>query len=767
MLTLAICLAPLGSVSTAAQGTTALSAVAPTPSPSPSYAARFDPAPGGGFDLRPVGGSASPRGAWSVGGVMAEGEAYDVAWRLQTLGASRIILRLAADADATSGARQTVLDWPADGALQGEARIVVGAGQRHLTVIALTGPGAAARIAELTVRPAAATAAATVPAQRGVTFHFAGAPVWGRYPNGDLWVVDDGDGVEIERIAPDATASAGRFANGAPWGGAEGARVWLNGAELNPGRDDQTAAEGMGLDGRAPGASYIGYADEKNVDPGRRGTLRVAAGDVVAKGVSFLGAETGRYLIEDYVLLTVVDAPPPAGAFRPGPADPDRRHRWTLDDLDFSILRDLPSPPSRKAMALLRNQLAGAYPLNIVSGNVSEPMRPLATWGRQLGSGGYWSDGPSDAIAEAMLALHTAATGEEKRDLYARVVQFGLDVYGRYSAGRRREPETFGGFGQRTGLNPSGAGHDVIRTLPMLLAGLALDDAEILDTFRAAYDNERLQTFYVAQGHVDRPRRSNVPLRPLAAYTPEMIGLAEWTQIRDENPATPGSAGSNWNAFYRDVARRALAAGALAVRLIDGGREAHGWSPLFDYADRLWDIETPSGVVAGPNRPITAFYADMWRHRFDPTQGRPAIERFHPDMWSVAPAGPGAVAITLHGMPYGDGRPVRRVEVAVDEGPWQVLTEAQARYAILGFDPARPPVANSLEGPAGAPANIPGEDPQRPPTLTYLSRPTTPGGRYALSGLPPGASVALRVRVVRADGASAPSDAKSVEVDAY
>lgn len=678
----------------------------------------------------------------------------------------------------------------------------------------------------------------TTPTQRGVTFNFAGNPTWGRYPNGDIWVVDSGSGVTVNSIDPPAALLSGRFSrkntggllvNGAgqtgttlairlasttstdriplgidgallqiggvdydvtgvtfgpgtfpktatltldkplasspadgsifdwflSWGA--GGAAWFHGAEKNPGRDDPTDTDGTPFDGRASGGNYLAYDDARNVDPGRTGApLVLAAGDALAKAVSWIEAPTSRYLVDDYVILTVVGAAPAANALRPGPADPDRTHRWTTDDLNLSLFRSVTAPVSRRAMAQMSAGMTPAYPFTQMSGNDSENIRPMNTWGRIENAGGaYWSDGCSIRLAEAMLALHTDATPEQKRELAARLAQFGIDAYG-----RARAALAVAGTYNSPGMSINGAGHDVARLMPMFLTGLMLNDANILSAFAALgpSDSDRQQTFYVSQATVDRTRGFQGADRPAEPYVAQMIGTAEWAQFADAINISAGGinggiAASNWSATYRGIARSALLTGALALRLIDGARESYGYGALFDYADRAFDIELPSGGIVDTLRGIPQFTRDMWATlRFDAGQGRPVVEGFDGSMWSVSPGGSGEVLVSVAGIPVGDGNPVTAIEYSLNGSTWSTLTATTGDYLLSGFRPAVAPVANALSAAEGAPRWLQYQT-VGPLSQDWRTRPAVRGGAYTIAGLTPAAAVSVQLRPLK--GASA------------
>src|SRR5690606_29785791 len=121
----------------------------------------------------------------------------------------------------------------------------------------------------------------------------------------------------------------------------------------------------------------------------------------------------------------------------------------------------------------------------------------------------------ADAIGEALIVLHQNYTNEEKRMLYIRLVQLGIDIHSSAKAGNV--------WLDLGGINPG-------RKAPLVLAALALNDpdiAEYADASEHFIFQEDRQTWYVTEDDVGRTLYS-ADNRPREQYTEEHVGLPEW-----------------------------------------------------------------------------------------------------------------------------------------------------------------------------------------------------------------------------------------------
>lgn len=439
---------------------------------------------------------------------------------------------------------------------------------------------------------------------------------------------------------------------------------WVHGAELQP--------RGNGAQGFDDRRGRVGqrarYDHALNVDPGATGApLDVFSGATVVKALSAirpLNERTGRGLIRNYAILTVVDALPPADAFRPPVRGGDKVSRWTIADLDLSVLRDLAPPSSAPRFGSVLNAIGAG---------------PRLTWrsdgggSRNLHSHAEGADYTAYIAKRwltAALWLHLAAPAPQKRALLTHLVQIGIDHWG---------AATDGAFWEGRGGLGSG------RKITVLTAGLALGDAEILrwaDRRRHDVWGDDRQHFVVSEADVARSRlRERNEGRPIRLpYAPEHVGFPEWGEQHSDKPARDSAA---WGALYRTTGFAVAAESALAADLCRGGREAWGHPAYFDYVDRAFQLDDAGfwDSAPGQQRP-SAFGRDM-RRRHRAATGAPIWTVDRPEQAfppQVERRGARVVA-RLGGLEILNGRPLTRRDLrwSADDG---------ARWTeIRGVDP--------------------------------------------------------------------------------
>lgn len=404
---------------------------------------------------------------------------------------------------------------------------------------------------------------------RDVTWTIKGDPVHGTYANGDPWVVGP---VTITGISPESSDSNG-------W--------WQHGTQVNA--DVGTGPQGF--DSSIPeGGQGPGYNAKLNVDPGHTGSSLVLNEGTVIKAISrstrpsVRGAGSRPQLL-GMEYLTVVTEAPPVGAFRPPPVGTNKTSTRNVIDLDYTILRSLPVLPGAPEKHVVEDWFLRPWPSFILD-NQGRWVHPLANmpnygrdFGRRLGHGG--------------LLLHSDIG--EKTTLYIRLVQIGIDTYASVK-----------GDGFFTGFGAINSGWK----FPVLLAGLALGDEKIqhvasggITTPGAAPNASRLnfpfdrQTWYVLPEDVGREMYSKDG-RPRETYDEKHVGLPEWGEQHWKQSVRDGS---NWNAYYRNIAFAGEFGGILSAVLTKGGTEAWGWPATIEYFDRYMNNRPGGAVGAAPN----------------------------------------------------------------------------------------------------------------------------------------------------------------------
>lgn len=414
----------------------------------------------------------------------------------------------------------------------------------------------------------------------------------GQYVTGDYYIVAPA-GVTITSITPASTVESGRT---------------INGAMINPsageaakqGFDSNAEAANMTLNVARPGGADLSPANPLVVPPGSSLLLSKS-----------LATPNLRPQLSDGAIVTVVAAAPPAGSFRPPPTGSDKAHYWQESALNYGILRSLPAVANAPNLATVTAAFSRPWFEFItgVSGRDTHPSNNQPDYGRDI----------ANQLGEAFGLLHLDYTNEQKRDLFVRIVQFGIDVYGSAVAGGRWRDL---------------GGHNQGRKMPLILAGLAFNDPNILAYANAAnffHFQEDRQTFFVTQDDIDRGHpahahcaayanvtdRAHMPAvcnryclggnpgdnRQRDVYTSEMLGLPEWGEQHTSQAIRDGS---NWGVAYRSIVFNSMWQHVLCAQLIPGAREAWNHPALFDFMDRARAVES------GPGGELSAFEWNMW-----------------------------------------------------------------------------------------------------------------------------------------------------------
>jgi len=404
--------------------------------------------------------------------------------------------------------------------------------------------------------------------QYGITWSWNEDRQIGQYANGDWWVVGP---VTITSITPASVTDADGWTR--------------NGTMVNPG-----VGYGQGYDSSIVhlGAFYTG-----NVSPNVTGRpLVVATGSVVStvsKSVS--GASSIRPQLLVGAVLTVVSDAPPANSFRPPVTGTDKTSYWRESQMSYGILRSLAPVSSTPSLGTVENWFTRPWFVQMDNSpsRFISPQNNMPEYGRDQ----------AHRVAEGMLSLHLNYTNAQKRNLFVRLVQYGIDIYGYVKAG--------GIFMDNGGLN-------VGRKAPMVLAAVALNDSDMLQYADAANEfvfHDDRQHWFVTQTDVGRELHT-ADGRPREEYRQEHVGLPEWGEKHHSNRTRDGS---NWNAYYRHINGGPLAGQILAIRLTQGAEAAWNWPPVFAYIDRFWSIEGTNGYNGQsqgfPNR-IGPFAFNMW-----------------------------------------------------------------------------------------------------------------------------------------------------------
>ncbi|WP_269540713.1 hypothetical protein [Cerasicoccus fimbriatus] len=393
--------------------------------------------------------------------------------------------------------------------------------------------------------------------QFGVTWTFEKPYEVGHFANGDWWVVGP---VTITDITPKTENNQ-------------------NGSMINPGLNGA-----QGFDDRIQRSTY-----EPALNIATQLPYAVTEPSSILSSISLVPDTTrDNPQMDTIAILTVLNEAPPQGSFRPPYQGTDKSIPGNVSTLDFDKLGKYPSAeyadmPSKLATTFERPYIE----LNLSwTGRYMHPKNNQPPYGREI----------AQRLGHGLLALQIDAPDNEKRELLIDLVQVGVDIYGAARLGGKWSAD---------------GGHNQGRKLPLILAGVMLQNPDILqyadgEVFTIFQEDQ--QTFYVTQEDVDRPRKQprNDGRPRMEPYTVEMIGMPEWG-IRHYNE--PEKSGSNWNATYRQVSGAPTTTHVLAAKLM-GVEEIWNWPAIFDYyTTRYWPAERSEN--RGVNSP-SKFTRAMW-----------------------------------------------------------------------------------------------------------------------------------------------------------
>lgn len=380
----------------------------------------------------------------------------------------------------------------------------------------------------------------------GVTFNF-NKPMPVCYSCLGDPVVISSDAFQITSITPDSSqvetsAGSGVF------------RV-ANGAMINP---LGTGMSQQGFDGLIEDyvatADITPYSTALNADPATSGAINVSQGQQlsVVKSVRCTGltavntSNSGYRTIDRYVILTVLNKVPFAGFFRPAPAGNTKvlLSGWREANVDYSVLRNFTPVTNQPSLATALTYIRPTLPFFQPDGN-GEKFRRLNT---EFGSTGQddqrsinYSRDFGLTRGDALARLHVSASNAEKRELFLRVIQHGIDLAGEINTG-------FTGAG--------GAGMGYGRQEFPYFSAFALGDNYLLSAARAQLGSTFNQHFWVKESDIGSnvywPTPSSQNRFHAATYLPSDVGIPEWEQEPNKDPRMRNaSLLSRYREFYQ------------------------------------------------------------------------------------------------------------------------------------------------------------------------------------------------------------------------
>jgi hypothetical protein len=411
--------------------------------------------------------------------------------------------------------------------------------------------------------------------QYGVTWTFAQDVPYGRFANGDYWVLGP---VTIIEIDPASTDTGGRT---------------INGSMINPSPRDGVL---QGYDS----AMYAGYGPgfDANLNAARPHQQDLSAGNplIVAPSSSLVSCvslpEAGALpQLQTAAILTVLGAAPGDGAFRPAYCGADKAVRYYRQDLHFDRLASLAPVAGTPALGDVERYFERPWLDHVPNwlGGYHHPGDNMPDYGREI----------ADQVGIGALMLQLDFSEQDKETLLIRYVQLGIDLFGIVLDG-----------GQNN-WTPDG-GHASGRKWPIVMAGIMLDDTDMQnigpgDGSGQAYFGEDSQTFYVAQEDIDMAHDPD-PRAEAREYEQTDLGLPEWGIAHATYPVADNK---NWEATYRRCCTGIAWSGfVLAARIMDA-KALWGHDALFDYQDRYMQVTAADGAYPGW-RAWDAFSEAMW-----------------------------------------------------------------------------------------------------------------------------------------------------------
>ena len=398
------------------------------------------------------------------------------------------------------------------------------------------------------VEPAAGQASSL--SQHGLSVAFSEEHGFGQYANGDYWIVGP---VELVQVSP----------------GWDGLR---HGAMVSP--------EAAGAHGYH--AQVFGYDAALNVATQLPRSL--APGDSLIVSHGWLADDEGapsvpatmapapRPSLRDAAVFTIVDAPPPPGAFRP-PYTNVALDTFTVDQLNWHRLTNMPALDSAPAWATheQRTERVWIDHKPYWSGRYIQPSNNMVAYGREI----------AQHFNEATLKLLMDHPQHEKQQTLINLVQIGIDFYGNILSAHASDWYTGSAHNAWTG--DWGGAIGTGRKWPILFAGLMLGDqgmVDIVSQHRGDWQEDS-QTYYDDQGNVT------------------------WTDRNATRGFTDG-----FDNGYRLCCTANVWNGAALSALIMGARDDWGHDPFFDYVD--WHMNPDNEDKPEWQRGWTPFLREAW-----------------------------------------------------------------------------------------------------------------------------------------------------------
>jgi hypothetical protein len=336
-----------------------------------------------------------------------------------------------------------------------------------------------------------------------------------------------------------------------------------------------------------------------------------------------IGQDAPRPSLKQAMVVTVLDAPPPVGSFRP-PYAGTWKPTFNAAALDRARLPNLAHPTGGKPNWPTQERLTRQVWLDHMPGHVGQGLHPTDHMDYQPGGQGdsYGRDFTAKHN-EAILHLLLDAPASAKETTLVQMVQMGIDMGG---VAKNRVDQ-----GSTLVWAASGGGHAIGRKWPTLFAGAMLQDPTLLGI--AGHRDSRLiwgedgQTYFSEGGIITQTTahvRAGDPVDPWRwNYTPGATNRADmgiwgeraWSAWTPYNSSNDNHQGRPGHAAYHKVTTIATNGAALGAAIL-GLTEEWNHDPFFDWVDWYMDDPAgpgyPGGVGAAGPRARTQMLADMW-----------------------------------------------------------------------------------------------------------------------------------------------------------
>ena len=321
------------------------------------------------------------------------------------------------------------------------------------------------------------------------------------------------------------------------------------------------------------------------------------AGEMLMSAVGQTESEggVGRSVTNEICVLTVSADAPQSGSFRPSLFSTNPREvRYNKSDINYSILKNLAPVPATPSTEDIESRLPALPWFEFDNTWVQTQYGPANNFAADGGptypnASSVYGRNIAYKWSYVALWLNTANSQAVKEKAMVQTIQAGLDI---------------ASFLQHGGAFNSDGGHKIGRKFPMLLAGLALNDSEILalaaDQVTPRFSEDQ-STFFVLQKDVGRAVNGGID----AQYTQVDVGLPDWGVKHFNDPRNDDR---RWEGGvpYRYVTWPGMAGAVLAVALMEK-QGAWNHPAAFAYNERFYKQNRGLG---------DGFEGQMWiRHK--------------------------------------------------------------------------------------------------------------------------------------------------------